>query len=302
MTEDVCQSCGSDRIRTNKIRNGLSYVECKSCGHCSKVTLSGSLQHEFEAAQGKYYGEESILLSAEPSPFEREAFEMRTRIVSRVLPKGSSVIEVGPGAGVFLQWLVANGYRATAIEHSQELAGEIAAKLSIPVIAGDFDNVEIDQEKLDAFCSFHVIEHVSDPAQHLAKAFKITRPGGFAFIATPNARSWQQRIPGKLSPNYDSAHLWIFSRESLRRLCEEAGWTVIDVMTPEYTIGWLRVATKILRRIRGEHEEASAGKYATGSSLGVRRLSGVLRLITSPVRWVQIAANGGNELLFVLRK
>jgi 2-polyprenyl-3-methyl-5-hydroxy-6-metoxy-1,4-benzoquinol methylase len=302
MSNVSCISCASSAIKTTKLRDELAYVVCKSCGHCEKINISGNAKEAFENAQAKYYGTNSHIVGARTSPFESEILEMRTKVVSRLLTKGSTVVEVGPGAGTFLEWLTKSGFHTTAIEHSAELAKHLADKLLVPVIVGDFETVDLAGKTADAFCSFHVIEHVSDPAKHLAKAFEVVRPGGFAFIATPNARSWEQQIPGNLSPNYDAAHLRIFSSNSLRRLSESVGWTVLAVYTPEYTIGWLRVASKILRRLRGEHEEFSAGKYSGGSGRGFRALAVTSRLTTAPFRFAQRLCGGGNELFLVLKK
>jgi hypothetical protein len=147
-----------------------------------------------------------------------------------------------------------------------------------------------------------VIEHVRDPMAHLAKAFSAVRPGGVAFVATPNARSWEQCIPGHLSPNYDSAHLRVFSRGSLSKLAQDAGWQVQEVHTPEFTMGWLRVLSKILRRVKGEHEERTAGKYSGILTRNQRGAYRFLNLVTMPVRAIQARLGGGNELFFILLK
>jgi hypothetical protein len=170
------------------------------------------------------------------------------------------------------------------------------------VINDEFEKTSIGSSVADAFCSFHVIEHVAQPIEHLAKAFEVVRAGGYAFVATPNSQAWEQRLPGRFSPNYDSAHLRIFSPISLRKVCESAGWTVAKVFTPEYTSGWLRVASKLIRHARGEDEEETAGKYYGDNSWLFRGFALFARTITSPVRLIQSICGAGNELFFVLKK
>jgi SAM-dependent methyltransferase len=152
------------------------------------------------------------------------------------------------------------------------------------------------------FCSFHVIEHVTDPRAHLSEAARVVRPAGLAFVATPNASSWEQKLFRRLSPNFDSAHLRVFSAQSLQRLADETGWSVLYDETPEYTSGWLRVVSKAFRKLRGEDEEATAGKYASQMSPHKRWIIGAMRGLSWPLRTVQSRLQGGNEILVVLQR
>ena len=70
----------------------------------------------------------------------------------------------------------------------------------------------------------------------------------------PNSRGFEQRLP-QLSPNNDSSHFQLFSRHGLGRVMQEIGWEIVVADTPSYAIAWLRVITKILRRVRGLDEE-----------------------------------------------
>ena len=127
--------------------------------------------------------------------------EQRKKMFDSYVTKSSSVIEVGPGAGSFCLWAEENGHSVTAMEYSDALAEGLAmrAGTELTVVAGDFDHNIFADGVYDVFCSFHVIEHVASPSQHLKQAARVTRRGGLAMMATPNARSWQQRLFPKLS-------------------------------------------------------------------------------------------------------
>jgi SAM-dependent methyltransferase len=73
----------------------------------------------------------------------------------------------------------------------------------------------------------HVLEHVPDPRATLAAAHRLLRPGGASVVWTPFA-------DGELWARYGTdwyeldapRHLFVFTRGSLARLAEEAGFTV----------------------------------------------------------------------------
>lgn len=300
--EVLCRSCDSAQVRQVHIREKLAYFVCSTCGHCEKLQLDDPNLDSFEEAQTKYYGDETAIFNAALSPFEKEVLTLRCHVAGEHFAPGSHVLEVGPGAGQFLAWLKSIGFQVTAAEHSPQLASRLTADLATDVIVGEFETMELPTGTFDAFCSFHVIEHVRSPELHLQKAHNVVQPGGVALVATPNARSWEQRIPGLLSPNFDSAHLRIFSPRSLQRLARACGWQVRQCLTPEYSTGWLRIASKIVRRVRGQDEEKTAGQYAARSSAAMAPIASAIQIGSMPLRYVQQRMGGGNEIFLVLRK
>lgn len=296
-----CESCDSTNTRSLTIRPGLEYLICQACGHCLLVTSDASLEDAFAAAQEKYFGKDTPLIEAADSPLEDEVMIRRRAVFSHFVKKTSNLLEVGPGAGIFSSWACSIGHSVIAIEESSVLASAVAARTGAQVIIKRFERSSLSNESQDVFCSFHVIEHVADPRAHFGEAARVVRQGGLAFIATPNAASWEQKLFCRLSPNFDSAHLRVFSAKSLQRLAAETGWHVLSAETPEFTSAWLRVASKAIRKLRSEDEEATAGKYSAVSE----RLFFLYKLaavISWPLRKLQLLLGSGNEIFLVLRR
>ena len=296
-----CEICCSTNTRSVTIRPGLEYLICQGCGHCLLVTGDTSLEDTFAASQEKYFGEDTSLIEIGNNASEDEVMARRQAVFSHFVKNPSTLLEVGPGAGIFLSWACREGHRVTAIEESSVLASMVEAKTGAKVIMERFESNALFDASQDVFCSFHVIEHVANPRTHFEKAFCVVRPGGLAFIATPNATSWEQKLFRRLSPNFDSAHLRVFSTRSLQRLAAETGWQVLRAETPEYTSGWLRVVSKFVRKQRNEDEEATAGKYSVASP----RLLVAYKLVAGlswPLRKFQSLLGGGNEIFLVLRR
>ena len=302
MMNAICVVCGAQSIRTLNVRPKLSYDVCQKCGHCELISCFKSIEKSFKFAQEKYFGESSLLTRELTSSLNDEIVSVRRNIVGSVLSRTCDVLEVGPGSGAFLNWLSQRGHRVIAVEHSKALACILSKRLDAKIFLGEFENIDIDKESIDLFCAFHVIEHVRDPVEFLRKAIGVVRAGGYGFVATPNSESWEQRAFPFVSPNFDSAHLRVFSQASLRRLCEKAGWSVVRVITPEYTMSWIRILTKALRRVKGEDEEETAGKYAGTNAELISRIGSVARVVTYPFRAIQEISKGGNELFFILKK
>ncbi len=297
-----CEICASTNTEEVTIRRSLDYVICHSCGHCLLSPGTSTLEEICASSQKKYFGESTILIEAGESPLEEELMAQRRGIVSEFVKPKSRILEVGPGAGAVLSWLNNQGHMVTAVEESAALGRVLESVTGTSIIVGGFEQNGLPAASHDVFCSFHVIEHVLDPRAHLLEAARIVRPGGLAFVATPNASSWEQRIFRRLSSNFDSAHLRVFSQKSLERLSTDCGWHILRSETPEYTSGWLRVASKAVRMVRGEDEEATAGKYGAGMSRKARRILTALAWLTWPLRAAQRQLKGGNEIFLVLQR
>lgn len=278
------------------------YLCCSSCFYCEKKPELGTVDADYAASQATYYENPAIDPFLEPDIVLNEKMRHRTRLAAQYLLANDRILEVGPGRGSFLAWARNEGYSCTACEQSSVLSRELRAE-GFEVIEGEFERLSLTGQ-YDVVFSFHIIEHVASPLAHLRQAFKMTRPGGNLILATPNAASWQQRLFPALSANFDTAHLHVLSRKSLVLLGEESGWQPVQCSTPENVTGWLRLGSKMLRRMRGEDESSTAGKYANiGAESGrVNKLIRLFGMVSSPLRFLQSRLGGGNEVFVVFRK
>ena len=300
--QNICELCAGSNLTAFSPRSGLDYVICNMCKHCIQDMDQSSIDALFSASQEKYFGISSQLLSVQQNFLEAEATHWHHKLIKRGLEVGSDLLEVGPGNGALAQLAVKLGYKVTLVEESELLAKNLKNIVGVKVINRNFEESKIASNSYDIFCSFHVIEHVSDVHLHLREALRVIRPGGLAFIATPNANSWQQRFFRGLSPNFDSAHIRVFSEASINDLARKTGWRVLKSTTPEYTSGWLRVISKILRKFRAEDEELTAGKYANMSSSKMDFVMKLISITTWPFRNIQTFLRGGNEAFLILQK
>jgi SAM-dependent methyltransferase len=261
--------------------------------------LHGALGGEawFKQQQRAFYDEQSLCLS----PFVRfmagRRAVVRVKLLRRYLREGR-VLEVGPGMGDVLALAAVCGFRAEGVEHSPVLAQRIREETGLTVYEGMFEEMDLDKGGYDAWLSYHVIEHVPDPLAHLVKAASLVRVGGYAFVATPHAQSWEHRLTGSRSPNYSTAHTWLFRR---------SGWQPAEVRTFSDVDGWARVVTTGLRSLhslRGGGGTAPAhGEYARNipRRLGPAMMR-IAEIATWPLRKVQSVCRGGSELFIVARK
>lgn len=112
------------------------------------------------------------------------------------LVKGD-VLEIGCGVGRGVEVLLENAKTYTAIDKNKSLTDTLKAKfpeafflnLNIPPFEGIADN------SFDTVVTFHVIEHIQNDKKFVEEIHRVLRPGGVAFISTPNKPKTLARNP-----------------------------------------------------------------------------------------------------------
>jgi SAM-dependent methyltransferase len=123
---------------------------------------------------------------------------------SELLAAGAnSVLDVGCGSGIFLEYLRKRIPDASL--YGYELNGELLDRLvekGFGVLPGDtalFGKAMEHLPRFDAICMLQVLEHVGDPIEFLRTFLPLLRPGGRLIITTPNSEGPIRAFPRALT-------------------------------------------------------------------------------------------------------
>lgn len=182
--------------------------------------------------------------------------------------RGGRILEVGAGDGVIARSLVAAGVdfeSYTVSEYSEARLAGLRASQDDPrveVVRLDLEADAPDRAaSYDAVILLALIEHLVDPLAALRRVRAMLRPGGFAFIDTPNVAKYTRRLkllagrfPSTASRDeglrtwqgepvdlHDEGHLHYFTYRSLTKLLlERCGFrsvTPAPYVTPPALLG-----------------------------------------------------------------
>lgn len=148
----------------------------------------------------------------------------------RWLPKpieGQRVLDIGCGNGGFLLKARDAGWRVVGVDTDPN-AVLTARKFGLSVYEGTVDMLPKDIGLFDAVTLNHVIEHVHDPRELLCEIYRILKPNGVLYIATPNIRSLGAKLFSKNWRGIETPrHLILFTINGLSDLVKECGF--VDV-------------------------------------------------------------------------
>lgn len=158
----------------------------------------------------------------------------------------ASLVEIGCGNGLFLHEARKAGIKKVlGFEPSSDCLAQAPADIANRIINQPFEPGLVDGEKFNLGCLFQVIDHLPRPDETLRRLGETLSPGAGLVITCHDVQGWTARILGEASPIFDVEHTFFFSKETLARLLEKAGYRVLEVgsLFDTYRIDyWLRMA------------------------------------------------------------
>ena len=248
-----CQVCGSTRSVPRYQVAGVDapVVVCDGCG-------LGRFHPMLDAAQvgafypDEYYGEPGVKFQPAVERLVRLVGERHIAFLTRGLPEGARVLDVGCGRGVILGALADRGFEVHGVELSEEAARGADPRANIR-IAPRLDDAGYPDAHFDQVLIWHVLEHLADPAGTLAEIQRILRPGGRLIVAVPNFSSAQARWAGAAWFHLDlPRHLYQFPLSALRRALSDAGFEPLSdhhFSLRQNPFGWIQSALNRCRSL-----------------------------------------------------
>ncbi len=143
------------------------------------------------------------------------------------------VLDVGCADGRALNWYrqIEEFKVETYGVDFDEIAVEMAREAGHQVFLGRFEEADIGENSFDLVVATHVIEHVADPREFAAKAYKVLKPGGIFLCETPNASSPDARLFRRQHwGGYHFPRHWVFyTPESIKTMATSVGFEVLRI-------------------------------------------------------------------------
>jgi SAM-dependent methyltransferase len=155
---------------------------------------------------------------------------------------GGTLLEIGCGNGFFLGEALARGYAEVRGVEPSEAAVERADPQVRPHIVCDFMRPGLfAAHTFDVICLFQVFDHIPDPGALLAECFTLLKSGGLMLFIHHNIEAISARLLGRLSPIVDIEHTYLYSPDTMARLCLLHGFSVAKAGTAfnTYSLSYL---------------------------------------------------------------
>lgn len=206
---------------TDRRLKKLTSLCCDGCGLVRTDPMPTDA--ELDAYYAGEYRQDYQLASARPSArhidiSRREAVQRLARLAPG-LPPGARVMDFGSGSGEFVKAAKDAGHDAVGVEPGRLFAAFARTEYGIEIVSGPHAEVDFPAESFDLITSHHVVEHLRDPVETLARMAGWLKPSGLVYIAVPDiTRSGKPTFE-----RFHFAHLYNFSPETLEMAARKAG-------------------------------------------------------------------------------
>lgn len=265
-----CPGCGSSRTQWAFVVAGFPHVRCRECGTVLVSPLPSPEAVQATYLDPEYHGDVSASEERMRAEARARARILRARGCRRVL-------EIGCGAGFFVEALLELGITAEGVDPGPQAKRAAARGLPIHTI---WLEEHVPEAPYDGIAMFEVIEHLPEPLHALHWCHRHIRPGGTLALSTPSASGLPARLLGRRFPMLcPPNHLEVFTRAGVAALLQRTHFR------PYRWNSFSNLDRAALRR--------SFQRYFLGTSPPARWASAALALLAhAPVQLVDRAGLG----------
>ncbi len=179
--------------------------------------------------------------------------------------RGSTLLDIGCGAGAFVSRMQARGWNASGIDVDAAAVAAARSRFGVDVQQGVVTDLVAKGRKFDVVTANHVIEHVVDPVSFLVQCRKLLRGNGRVILVTPNAGSLGHRRFGPYWRGLEvPRHLWVFTPSALRECVRRAGLIDVALFTSSANAASIiGVSKTIVRHGKFDPQTLSRGERMT---------------------------------------
>jgi 2-polyprenyl-3-methyl-5-hydroxy-6-metoxy-1,4-benzoquinol methylase len=248
MSKEVCYNCKSSHVfvyhegtRDDPSRRVLKCRECELV-FLDNIPSQESLNEYYkEEYRKKFNSDANKNVAEDPEdnfsnklPIHQERFKR----LKHLFQKNQSVLEIGCGAGAFLNVIKDHVKKCSGVDLNERYVQFMREKLDLTgkVYSQHVEKVQF-QEKFDVICLFHVFEHIADPIAFLRHLHELLTESGFLIIEVPHVNDALVSIyeSAAFKRNYfNSPHLYYYSEKTLGTIGKKAGFKCEYLPLNEY--------------------------------------------------------------------
>jgi len=277
MNEIKCIFCGigSDNVVINE--NGYTGRKCSRCG-LIYISPRPSFDNIVDL-----YALDNAHLSAQShisSNFLKRLYARHNLNIIQSFVKSGSLLELGAGAGYFLDEARKIGFIPQGVEFNSILANYIRNTLKIPCEESLLNTPVFKGKQFDVVYHCDVVSHLYDPISDFKKINEMMKDNAFLIFETGNFGEIDQVYFKHIERFQYPEHLFLFSTDNLIDLLNKTGFKFMKMY--KYSILPQLLATKALAGaknlikkciLESKENEERVETYKTTVKEGIRNIN-----------------------------
>lgn len=143
------------------------------------------------------------------------------------------LLDIGTGGGSFPFMASKRGWKAEGCEPNRWLCEWALKNYGLPIRPGTVFEQNYPGNSYDVVTLWDVLEHTPDPKTEIRETHRLLKEDGLLVINYPDIGSWIARAMGRFWVFLLDVHLYYFTRATIRKLLEDAGFDIVRIR-PHY--------------------------------------------------------------------
>ncbi len=139
------------------------------------------------------------------------------------------LLDIGTGGGSFPHVASTRGWKAEGCEPNRWLCDWALENYGLPIRPGTVFQQNLAGQSYDVVTLWDVLEHTPDPKTEVREAHRLLKDEGLIVINYPDIGSWIARVMGRSWVFLLDVHLYYFTRTTIRKLLEDAGFDIVRI-------------------------------------------------------------------------
>ncbi|MBS1168832.1 MAG: Methyltransferase type 11 [Proteobacteria bacterium] len=240
MKELVCNICSDPDYEVLFEAGEAQIHRIVKCAHCGLIYANPqeiAASNKNRSSNAGNHSEDSHVLYDRTLHLKQRAEKERIQVADYIStrkqlnalhPLRGKLLEIGSGFGNSLHAFRSDGWDVRGVDPDSSLNCYARDKFGLQIDDGYFASGAYSESSFDVVIMNHVIEHLPDPKEVLLGVHRILAPNGHLLIETPRYDSITFKLLGKRERSLSCfGHIYFFTGDSLRHLCEVAGYKVV---------------------------------------------------------------------------
>ena len=208
---------------------------------------------------------------------KEHSLKRKLKIVNRACGGEGRLLDIGCGTGDFLKTCSTSGWSVTGIEPNRKARTLAEQKIESDRIYSSLQELsDSDTEGYDVITMWHVLEHLPDLYEQIARIKSLLNPQGSLIVAVPNFNSSDALHYGAHWAAYDvPRHLWHFSRSSIKGIFSDFDMRIVQeiplyfdsfyvsLLSEKYRHGKQRLFSAFYQGLRSNMRARATGEYSS---------------------------------------
>ena len=244
----ACICCGSLKFSLVCLReDNTLVVHCQEC-HLEFVNPLPSVEVMQKNYKKEMIGNESesglhsnyILERQKRLKSFSKLYNSRLSLIESFYPSKGNLLDIGCGAGFFLNIAKERGWNCHGLEILPEYIKYAKENFALENIRCESldEPLTYDENTFDVITLWDLIEHLRNPLKSLKQINRVMKPGGLLVMWTPNVKNAIFRKE-KWIGYTTLPHLYFFSGDSLNNMLGKAGFKIVSLKTNKAKKGLL---------------------------------------------------------------